>query len=50
MVFIVLSANITDVANSLPIDILDISGDNIDGMIKQYLYFAKGMILKGTLI
>ncbi|AQW81297.1 TRAP transporter solute receptor, TAXI family [Campylobacter pinnipediorum subsp. pinnipediorum] len=42
------TANITDAANSLPIDILDISGDDIDDMIKQYPYFAKGVIPKGT--
>ncbi|CAD7287646.1 hypothetical protein LMG7974_00526 [Campylobacter majalis] len=44
------TANITDAANSMPIDILDISGDDIDAMIEQFPYFAKGTIAKGTYI
>lgn len=42
------TANITDAANSLPIDILNVDGENIDKMIAKYPYFAKGVIPKGT--
>lgn len=42
------TANITDAANSLPIDILDIAGDDVDAMLKEFPYFAKGVIPKGT--
>ncbi|QCD45457.1 TAXI family TRAP transporter solute-binding subunit [Campylobacter mucosalis] len=42
------TANITDAANSLPIDILNIEGSEIDAMLKEYPYFAKGVILKGS--
>ncbi|MBR8462057.1 TAXI family TRAP transporter solute-binding subunit [Campylobacter sp. faydin G-105] len=42
------TANITDAANSQPIDILNIEGADIDAMIAQYPYFAKGVIPKGT--
>lgn len=42
------TANITDAANSLPIDILDISGEKIDELIAKNPYFAKGVIPKGS--
>ncbi|MDO5046554.1 TAXI family TRAP transporter solute-binding subunit [Campylobacter sp.] len=42
------TANITDAANSMPIDIVNISGENIDKMLKEFPYFAKGVIPKGT--
>lgn len=42
------TANITDAANSLPIDILDIDGPQIDAMIERLPYFAKGIIPKGS--
>lgn len=42
------TANITDAANSMPIDILDIDGDKIDEMIAKLPYFAKGIIPKGS--
>ena len=42
------TANITDAANSIPIDIVNIDGDNIDKMLKELPYFAKGIIPKGT--
>ena len=42
------TANITDAANSLPIDIVNIEGDNIDAMLKEFPYFAKGVIPKNT--
>lgn len=42
------TANITDAANSMPIDIVSIKGDNIDKMLKEFPYFAKGVIPKGT--
>lgn len=42
------TANITDAANSMPIDIVSISGENIDKMLKEFPYFAKGVIPKGT--
>lgn len=42
------TANITDAANSLPIDILNINGEPAKKLIEKYPYFAKGVILKGT--
>ncbi|BCX79459.1 TAXI family TRAP transporter solute-binding subunit [Campylobacter sp. 19-13652] len=42
------TANITDASNSLPIDILNVDGEQIDAMIAKYPYFAKGVIPKGT--
>lgn len=42
------TANITDAANSLPIDILNINGEPAKRLIEKYPYFAKGVILKGT--
>ncbi|EJP74554.1 MULTISPECIES: TAXI family TRAP transporter solute-binding subunit [Campylobacter] len=42
------TANITDAANSLPIDILNIEGADIDKMMAEYPYFAKGVIPKGS--
>ena len=42
------TANITDAANSLPIDILDVSGEQIDAMLNEYPYFAKGVIPQGS--
>ncbi|MCR4942402.1 MAG: TAXI family TRAP transporter solute-binding subunit [Campylobacter sp.] len=42
------TANITDAANSLPIDILSIDGAEIDKMLSEFPYFAKGVIPAGT--
>lgn len=42
------TANITDAANSLPIDILDIAGKPAQSLISKYPYYANGVILKGT--
>ncbi|MBE3022135.1 TAXI family TRAP transporter solute-binding subunit [Campylobacter sp. 7477a] len=42
------TANITDAANSMPIDILDITGEDVDKMIADYPYFAKGVIPNGS--
>lgn len=42
------TANITDAANSLPIDILDVTGPEIDALITRLPYFAKGVIPKGS--
>lgn len=42
------TANITDAANSMPIDIVSIDGENIDKMLADFPYFAKGTIQKGT--
>ncbi|CAD7286529.1 TAXI family TRAP transporter solute-binding subunit [Campylobacter suis] len=41
------TANITDAANSLPIDILNVDGPEIDKMLADFPYFAKGVIPKG---
>lgn len=38
------TANITDAANSLPIDLVGIDDDKVDMLIKKYPYFAKGVI------
>ena len=42
------TANITDAATSLPIDILNIEGSEIDNLLKEKPYFAKGVIPKGS--
>lgn len=42
------TANITEAANSLPIDIVDIEGENANKILNDYPYYAKGTILKGT--
>ena len=42
------TANITDAANSLPIDIVNIEGEQVDKMLAAMPYFAKGTIPKGT--
>lgn len=42
------TANITDAANSLPIDILDVDGKAVDELIAKYPYYARGTILNGT--
>lgn len=42
------TANITDAANSMAIDILNIEGAEIDAMLTQFPYFAKGVIAGGT--
>lgn len=42
------TANITDAANSLPIDILDVDGEAVNKLIEKYPYYARGVILKGT--
>ncbi|MGG7047750.1 MULTISPECIES: TAXI family TRAP transporter solute-binding subunit [unclassified Campylobacter] len=41
------TANITDAANSLSIDILNVDGPEIDKMLADFPYFAKGVIPKG---
>ena len=42
------TANITDAATSLPIDILNIEGSEIDKLLAEKPYFAKGVIPKGS--
>lgn len=42
------TANITDAANSMPIDILSVDGAGIDELLVKLPYFAKGVIPKGT--
>ncbi|WP_277641848.1 TAXI family TRAP transporter solute-binding subunit [Wolinella succinogenes] len=42
------TANITDAANSLPIDIVDIKGDKVDAILQKYPYYAKGIIPQGS--
>lgn len=41
------TANITDAANSLPIDLVGIGDKQIAALIKLYPYYAKGVIPKG---
>ena len=38
------TANVTDAANSLPIDLVGIEDDKMSQLLKKYPYFAKGVI------
>lgn len=42
------TANITDASNSLPVDLISISDEKANDLIKKYPYYAKGVIPKDT--